>query len=300
MYGVLWGEHRRCQSDGSGMNIGIGLIGLLILATTGIADDKKVEPKIQKFARFRHQKQVSYGIVEGNMVREITAPPYAAWKSTEKLVPLIDVKLLPPVQPRQVLALAGNYRSHLAGTTVPEKFQIVQPFFKTPACLVGQDDAIVLPKDSTDVHYEAELVIVMGKRAKNVTREKALDHVLGVTCGNDISERVWQKNDVQWWRAKGSDTFGPVGPFIVSGIPYDNLQLTLRVNGQVKQQQRTRDLIHDVAKTVSVISNHITLQPGDLIFTGTPGKTEALHVGDVVEVELEGVGILRNPVVAEK
>jgi 2-keto-4-pentenoate hydratase/2-oxohepta-3-ene-1,7-dioic acid hydratase in catechol pathway len=124
--------------------------------------------------------------------------------------------------------------------------------------------------------------------------------VLGVTCGNDVSAREWQKGDVQWWRAKGADTFGPCGPFVAVGANYDNLLLTLRVNGQVRQQQRTSDLIHGVAAIVSYASQYVTLEPGDLIYTGTPGKTEAIQPGDVVEVELESVGILRNPVKAER
>ena len=130
-------------------------------------------------------------------------------------------------------------------------------------------------------------------------KEKAKEYVFGVTCGNDVSARDWQKNDVQWWRAKGCDTFGPCGPYIATGLDYDNLMLTLRQNGEVKRKQSTRDLIHSVADTVSFISKHTTLEPGDLIFTGTPGKTAAIKPGDVIEVELEGVGVLRNPVRAK-
>jgi len=127
-----------------------------------------------------------------------------------------------------------------------------------------------------------------------------LDYVLGVTCGNDVSGRVWQKEDVQWWRAKGADTFGPCGPYLVSGLKYDDLLLQLRLNGKTLQKERTSLLIHDCSSIVSAISQHVTLYPGDLIFTGTPGETAAIKPGDVCEVELEGVGVLRNPVVAEK
>lgn len=183
---------------------------------------------------------------------------------------------------------------------VPEKFQIPQPFFKSPSCLIATGEEIVIPEGTAEVHYEAELVIVIGKRAKNVSEDQALDYVLGVTCGNDVSARDWQKNDVQWWRAKGSDTFGPVGPYIVSGVNYDDLLLQLRLNGEVKQEQRTSDFIQSVPEMVSFVSRHITLHPGDLIFTGTPGKTSAIKPGDVVEVELEGVGVLKNGVAAAK
>ena len=124
-------------------------------------------------------------------------------------------------------------------------------------------------------------------------------YVLGVTCGNDVSARDWQTNDIQWWRAKGHDTFGPVGPIIVAGLNNDDLLLRLRLNGEVKQEQRTKDLLYKVAEIVSWASQHVTLEPGDLIFTGTPGVTSAMKPGDIVEVELEGVGVLRNPCVAE-
>jgi 2-keto-4-pentenoate hydratase/2-oxohepta-3-ene-1,7-dioic acid hydratase in catechol pathway len=127
--------------------------------------------------------------------------------------------------------------------------------------------------------------------------------VFGVTAGNDVSERVWQNDeetkDIQWWRAKGADTFGPVGPYIVTGIDYDNLDIQLRLNGEVKQKDNTSQFIHDIPNTVSFISRYVTLHPGDLIYTGTPGETSALKASDIVEVELEGVGVLRNNVVAE-
>jgi 2-keto-4-pentenoate hydratase/2-oxohepta-3-ene-1,7-dioic acid hydratase in catechol pathway len=146
------------------------------------------------------------------------------------------------------------------------------------------------------------MVIVIGKKARKVPKERALDYVFGVTCGNDVSERHWQNDaegkDIQWWRAKGADTFGPVGPYIATGLNYDDLVVHSRINGQATQEERTSQLIHDVASTVSFISHYITLHPGDLIFTGTPGQTPAIRPGDVVEVELEGVGVLHNPVVA--
>jgi 2-keto-4-pentenoate hydratase/2-oxohepta-3-ene-1,7-dioic acid hydratase in catechol pathway len=141
------------------------------------------------------------------------------------------------------------------------------------------------------------MVIVMGRRAKDVGVEEAADFIFGVTAGNDISERDWQGDDLQWFRAKASDTFGPVGPMIVTGLDYDDLLLQTRVNGEVRQSERTRDLLFGVAEIVSYVSRYVTLLPGDIIFTGTPGSTRAMEPGDMVEVELEGVGILRNTVV---
>ena len=166
--------------------------------------------------------------------------------------------------------------------------------------LLPEGGNIVIPQDAGVVHFEAEMVIVISKKARNVSKAKALDFVLGVTCGNDISAREWQKNDVQWWRAKGSDTFGPCGPCIASGLDYDNLQMKLRLNGKVMQDENTSYLINDVRTTVSFISRHVTLNPGDLIFPGTPGTTSGIEPGDTVEVEIEGVGVLRNNVVAGK
>ncbi len=298
------------------------------------AAGNKSSPQLTKYVRFRAGDTVAYGIVEGDSIRELAGDLFGTWKKTDSIYDLKDIEILVPTQPTQVIALAGNYRSHLAdestltttittvtkvttntktneteseSTTtteirksgeVPPKFEFPQPFFKSPSCLLQQGGNIVIPKDAQTVHFEAELVIVIGKKARKVRKENALDYVLGVTCGNDVSARVWQKNDVQWWRAKGSDTFGPCGPFIVSGLDYDNLLLQLRLNGETKQKEKTSYMINDVATTVSFISGHVTLNPGDLIFTGTSGQTSDIKPGDVVEVELEGVGVLRNNVVA--
>jgi 2-keto-4-pentenoate hydratase/2-oxohepta-3-ene-1,7-dioic acid hydratase in catechol pathway len=179
---------------------------------------------------------------------------------------------------------------------VPTKFALPQLFFKSPSCLIANGERIVIPPGTNDVHYEAELVIVIGRTAKNVGEAEARQCILGVTCGNDVSARDWQKSDVQWWRAKGSDTFGPVGPVIVSGLDYDNLSMRLVLNGKEMQNERTSQLIHSVPKIVSFTSQHVTLHPGDLIFTGTPGRTSAIKPGDTVEVEIEGIGKLVNSV----
>ena len=269
------------------------------------AADKPAIDKAVKFARFKVNDNITFGIVEGENVREVSGTIFGDWKKTDKVHALSDVKLMVPTRPQHVFAMAGNYKSHLEHVEIPAKFRIPQPFFKSPSSLVPHESRIIIPKDATEeVHFEAEMVVVIGKRARKVSKENALDYILGVTCGNDVSERYWQNDeenkDVQWWRAKGSDTFGPCGPFIVSGLDYDDLLLTLRLNGEVKQQERTSQMIHDVATLVSFISRHVTLLPGDLIFTGTCGKTSALHPGDVVEVELQDVGILRNRVGRER
>lgn len=260
--------------------------------------------ELAKYLRFQKGETVAYGLLEGDRVRQLSGDLFGKWTKTETTHALKDVKLLPPTTPTQVLALAGNYRSHLKDETIPPQFKIPQPFYKSPSCLVGQGEPIVIPKDAKTIHYEGELVIVIGKKCRKVTKEQAPQYIFGVTIGNDVSERIWQNDadskDVQWWRAKGADTFGPVGPYIATGLDYGNLLLRLRLNGEVKQEERTDHLIHDIPSTVSFISQYVTLHPGDLIFTGTPGKTSDIKPGDVVEVEIEGIGTLRNPVVAEK
>lgn len=269
---------------------------LLTVLVTSAGYVQAEEKKPITYAHFAARGIVSYGIVEGDSIRAIAGDPFGNWKATEKTYDLSAVKLLVPTAPSKVIAAAGNYRSHLdADTPVPEHPEL---FFKVPSCLIADGQPIVIPPGTERVDGEAELVVVIGKRARDVSVEDAPDYILGVTCGNDVSARDWQQNDVQWWRAKGSDTFGPCGPFIVSGINYDDLLLQFRLNGEVKQSQRTADMIHSVAELVSWASRHVTLEPGDLIYTGTPGKTATIRPGDVVEVELEGVGVLRNPVKA--
>jgi 2-keto-4-pentenoate hydratase/2-oxohepta-3-ene-1,7-dioic acid hydratase in catechol pathway len=260
--------------------------------------------EVTRYLRFEKNGKTAYGLVEGTRVRELSGDLFASPTKTDRTYAIDEIKILPPTVPTQVLALAGNYRSHLKDDVIPPKFQIVQPFFKSPSCLVAQGENIVIPKDAKTVHYEAELVIIIGKKCSKVSKEQAMNYVFGVTAGNDVSERIWQNDenvkDIQWWRAKGADTFGPVGPVIATGLDYGNLMLRLKLNGQIKQEERTDHLIHDIPTTVSVISRYVTLHPGDMIFTGTPGTTSTLQPGDVVEVELEGVGTLRNPVVAEQ
>jgi 2-keto-4-pentenoate hydratase/2-oxohepta-3-ene-1,7-dioic acid hydratase in catechol pathway len=255
------------------------------------------ENKVTRYARFQAGDAAAYGIVEGEQIRQIAGDLFGSWQPSEKTYPLSEVKLLVPTQPSKILACAGNYKSHLGDAPAHPAPEF---FFKVPSCLIADGEEIVIPPGTETVHYEGELVIVVGKRAKNVSTENALDYVLGVTCGHDVSARDWQKNDVQSWRAKGSDTFGPCGPFIVSGLDYGNLQLQLRLNGEVRQNESTRNMEHGVGAIVSWASRHVTLLPGDLIYSGTPGKTDAIRPGDVVEVELEGVGVLKNRVRAAK
>lgn len=272
------------------------VLGVLMMTSAVVAADGKVT----KYVRYQVGDAISFGVVEGDRVVKLDGDLFGKPTRTNTSHALKEVKLLVPTKPSQVLAMAGNYKSHLKEAEIPPKFQIVQPFFKSPSCLVPNGADIVIPPGTNEVHFEAELVLVIGKTAKNVPENKALDYIFGVTCGNDVSARDWQKDDVQWWRAKGSDTFGPCGPYLVTGLNPDDLRVQMRVNGETLQDQRTKDFIHNCAKQVSVVSHHITLHPGDLIFTGTPGKTSAIKPGDICEVEIEGIGVLKNNVAAAK
>jgi len=244
--------------------------------------------------RYAAGGSVSYGILEGETIRPLKGDLFGEPQPASGTVRLSEVQLLAPCQPSKVIAVGLNYKSHLG-----ERPTATYPglFAKLPSSIVGPDDLILLPPDAKNTHYEGELVIVIGKRAKNLTPAEAPRYIFGVTAGNDVSERDWQKADLQWFRAKTSDTFGPIGPVIAQGLNYDDLLVQTRVNGEVRQSQRTTDLIFNTSSIVSYISKYVTLLPGDLIFTGTPGQTKALSPGDLVEVEVEGVGVLRNKVV---
>lgn len=249
-----------------------------------------------KFARYEVDGRIEYGIVYGDTVTPITAAPWEPHETTSESLSLGAVRLLAPTAPSKMVAIGLNYKSHL-GDRVPPK--VPEPFFKTPSCVVGPGETVVLPRDSNKVQEEAELAIVFGKRCRNATRTNALEHIFGYTCANDVSERDWQAGDLQWWRAKSSDTFGPLGPYLVTDLDPGNLAIEARLNGEVVQRSNTSDLLYDVPTIIEWVSRVMTLEPGDVILTGTPGTTATLSPGDTVEIELEGVGVLSNPVAAE-
>lgn len=239
--------------------------------------------------------EVRYGILEGERVEELRGDLFGHERAGA-VHRLGEVKVLAPCTPPKILAVGLNYRSHLGGRPAPASPEI---FYKPVSCLQNPGDPIVIPEEANNVHSEGELVIVMGKTAKNVSVEEARSAIFGVTCGNDVSERDWQhgpNQDLQWWRAKGADTFGPLGPAIVTGVDYSNLLLETRINGETVQKQYTSDLMFDGPTIVSYVSQWVTLQPGDVIYTGTPGSTKKMNRGDIVEVEIEKIGVLRNPV----
>ncbi len=287
-------SRRRCLQGilGGAALYPLGCVELEETGTEGGGESQgKAAEGVIRVVRFERGGLRAYGILEGNQVKRLRESPFDSLKETGDTHPLDEVKLLAPCEPSKVMAMAGNYKSHLEDTPVPKNPEV---FYKTPSSILEPEGLIVIPPGTSDVHYECELVVVIGKKAKNISSAQAPSAIFGYTCGNDISARDWQQNDRQWWRAKGSDTFGPLGPWIVRGIDPGDLQITLRLNGEVKQKARTSELIFDVPAIVSFISKHLTLLPGDLIFTGTPGKTSAMKSGDVVEVEIEKIGVLRN------
>ena len=256
----------------------------------------KGKDTVTRYIRYRHNSTDSYGTLDGETVRELRGDLFGDHKETGARHRLADVKLLHPCEPPKILAVGLNYKSHLGERKSPEHPEI---FYKPVTSLQHPEESIVIPSSAKNVHYEGELVLVIGKRVKRASAAEAREAIFGVTCGNDVSERDWQggaEKDLQWWRAKGADTFGPLGPVIVRGIDYGNLLLQTRLNGSVVQKQYTSDLIFDGPAIVSWISQCVTLTPGDVIYTGTPGHTSRMNEGDVVEVEIESIGVLRNRV----
>jgi 2-keto-4-pentenoate hydratase/2-oxohepta-3-ene-1,7-dioic acid hydratase in catechol pathway len=286
---MLWtkGLDRNCWKW-----LSLSLVVFCLHATAGFAGD------VTKYVRFRADQQMSYGVLETGTIHELTGDFYA--HASRRSFDRSEVELLAPTHPRHVFGVALNYRSHVGQREaeedrIPETLQL---FHKSPSSVIGPNDEIVIPEGAENVHYESEMVVVIGKKAHDVSVEEADDYILGVTCGNDVSARDWQNQDKQWWRAKGADTFAPVGPYVVSGLNYDQLDIEVRVNGTVKHRSNTSRMARGVEKIVSFTSQYVTLEPGDLIFTGATGITSEIEPGDVVEVEIEGVGVLRNKVVA--
>ena len=260
-----------------------------------------------KIARIRHDQNVGYAVKEDEYYRLISGNVFESWEPTDQTVPVDEAELLAPVDPPQIVAIGLNYRQHAteSGMAMPERPLV---FVKTANTVIGPGEPIILPAMAPDeVDYECELVMVIGKRAKNVSSEEAMDYVLGFTCGNDVSARDCQlRQDKQWARGKCFDTFAPLGPWIVPNLDGDNLDIRLTINGQVMQASNTSDMIFNCRELVSYLSRCMTLRPGSIIMTGTPSGVGFarepqvfLRNGDNVAVEIESIGALTNPVIQE-
>ncbi len=247
----------------------------------------------QSFVRYSEDGgEIHWGMVHDDGIYQLADAPYLSMDHTGVTVQREDIKLEAPVEPNLVFMTAFNFRSHISG----EPAEYPGLFIVPASSIVGPEDPIIRPADSRNLHYEAEMAIVVSKRAENVSVEDAADYIFGVTAGNDVSERAWQGGDIQWVRAKGSRGFNAVGPVLVKGADYKNIQITGRLNGGVRQDENSSDLIFNMEEMLSYISHYFTLEPGDMIWSGTTGNTRAMEPGDVYEVELSGIGILRNEV----
>ena len=251
-----------------------------------------------KIVRFKAGDDIAYGLAEAEGVTLYQGSPFVAWEATETLIPWESVQLLAPVLPSKVVAVGKNYVDHAAemDSDVPEEPII---FMKPATSVIGPNAQIVIPPISEEVHHEAELAVVMGRVSRNVPAEDASQYVFGYTAANDITARDLQRRDGQWTRAKGFDTFCPLGPAIETELdPLERLAVISKVNGEVRQAGFTVDMVFGVAEIIEFVTAVMTLLPGDVILTGTPGGVGRVEAGDWVEVEVDGIGTLANRVVA--
>lgn len=255
-----------------------------------------------RIVRCLAKNKIKFGILKDNSVHSLRGNPFTRFKSSDKsfdldgnIYKLDDVRLLAPCLPSKIVCLGLNYRKHAEETkmSIPSVPLI---FLKPSTAVIGPNDKIILPYDSKRVDYEGELAVVIGKKAKGIPEDKAVDYVLGYTCFNDVSERHIQEEDGQWTRAKGYDTFAPLGSWIETDVDPSDLKLETYLNGEIRQRASTSDLIFGVPTLVSFISSIMTLLPGDVIATGTPSGIGLMSPGDIVEVSIEKVGTLRNSV----
>ena len=252
-------------------------------------------------ARYALDDTVHYGLVDGSVLRRLVGQPFDGIRESCDRDPMSRVTLLAPVPQPRIFGLGYNYQAHSQESqkAVPD---IPVLFMKPSTSAIGPDDAIVYPSGAEIVHYEGELTVVIGKRCHHVAEAQALEYVLGYTCGNDVSDRVVQRRESAFGcllAGKGYDTFAPLGPVIATGLDPASLHLTTRVNGQVRQDASTADLLFSIPEAIAYLSRFMTLLPGDAIMTGTPAGVGPIVPGDEVEVEIDGIGVLRNRVVAE-
>lgn len=251
------------------------------------------------FLRFQSGGYTGFGCLRGDKIFPIVGSIFGKFDMGNRDHSLDEITFLPPVVPQKIICVGLNYAGHAAESTLDRIPEEPVLFFKPPSALIGHGDRIVLPEWVDRVDYEGELAVIIGQRLKNVGPEAAGDGIFGCTCLNDVTARNIQKKDSQWTRAKGFDTFCPVGPYIVKGFDYSSLDIETRLNGKIMQKSNTSLMLRTPAEVVSFISKVMTLCPGDIVSMGTPSGVGPLKAGDVVEIEVEGIGILSNPVIAE-
>lgn len=251
-----------------------------------------------RIARFVVGDEVEFGVVEGDEVAPITGHPFGPFTFAGYRHPLGEVRLVAPVLPSKVVGIGKNYAEHASemGAGPPPENPLI--FLKPSTAVVGPGDDIGYPPSAQRVDFEGELAVVIGRMCRDVPEEQALDAVLGYTCGNDVTARDQQRADGQWTRAKGYDTFCPIGPWLETHLDPGDLELTTTVNGEVRQRVRTSLLLHSVPRLIAWVSGVMTLLPGDVLLTGTPAGVGPVVPGDEVSVTVEGIGTLTNRVVA--
>ena len=258
-----------------------------------------------RWIRFSAEGRTAYGILEGDRIREVRGDPFGGHEPTGRVVPLAAAKVEVPLVPRTFYCAGLNYVEHVRegaakrgeAPNIPAKPDIG---YRAVNALVAHDEPVVIPRDATEkVHYEGELVVVVGRRAKHLSEAEALGCVLGYTIGNDVSERTWQRSDRTLWRAKNSDTFKPMGPWIETEFDLDAAETVVRLNGEARTRFATGHMLFGVATFIAAMTRYLTLWPGDVIWMGTDGTSPDIKAGDVVEVEITGLGTLRNPFVRE-
>ena len=252
-----------------------------------------------KIIQYQDGSILKWGVIEGEMVREMEGDPFGHFHLASRTKKIEEVRLLSPCLPSKIVALGLNYRDHAQEVKMPLPEEPLL-FIKPSTSVIGPGEAIVYPKMSKRVDYEAELAVVIKKKAKAVAEEKAADYILGYTCLNDVTARDLQPKDGQWTKSKGFDTFAPIGPWIVTDIDPHHLDISSYLNGERRQHSNTKNLIFDPYQLVSFISRVMTLLPGDVIATGTPSGIGPMAIGDRVDIVIEGIGTLSNMVVAEE
>jgi len=250
---------------------------------------------MRRFVRFETDGKILFGLWEEERVKVVRPQGDGLWEELHETIPTSRVRLLAPCEPSKVVAVGLNYRDHAqeTGHPLPEEPLL---FIKPSTSVIGPHEAIKLPHSSQRVDYEAELAVVIGRRAYKVDESEALDHVWGYTCLNDVTARDLQAKDGQWTRSKSFDTFCPLGPWIVEGLEPWDLKIEGLLNGEVRQSSRTSNLVFHVPKLISFVSHIMTLLPGDVIATGTPSGIGPMKSGDRFQVRIEGIGVLENPV----
>jgi 2-keto-4-pentenoate hydratase/2-oxohepta-3-ene-1,7-dioic acid hydratase in catechol pathway len=245
--------------------------------------------------RFLHEGVEQFGRLDQDQVVPFAGNPVEGAELTSDSIRLEQITLLAPVSPSKAICIGMNYAAHAAeiSQSVPDEPLM---FFKPISAIIGPGETIILPHQSKKVELEAELTVVIGKKAKNITREQAKDHIFGYTIANDVTARDLQFSDLQWARSKGFDTFCPLGPWIETDFVPAKKLVQSRINGEVRQSAHTDDMNFDVETLVSYVSENVTLYPGDIILTGSPAGISKISAGDFVECEIEGIGILSNPV----